>query len=202
MSLPIPAALLTFLVLEPELLLDLLAGEVDGAAELGAIQCLRDVVRAKLLDEGEQLLPAAVLIQDLQDVRKACGREAGDRQVGQAGLPATARGEGRPEDPLLKTYKSPHGCKAQFLLSCLHGLHDPLESTTCCLPWAVALASCDSSPYKISQIILQGCVCERVCTRTHTHKHKYPPASSSPCFRLLAHHQRSPQRMCLAFALQ
>lgn len=94
--LPVPTALLTFLVLEPELLLDLLAGEVDGAAELGAVQRLHDVVGAKLLDEGEQLLPAAVLVQDLQDVCKACGREAGDRQVGQAKLPATATGGRRP----------------------------------------------------------------------------------------------------------
>lgn len=46
-------ALLTFLILEPQLLLHLLAGEVDGAAELGAVQSLSDVVGAKLLDEGE-----------------------------------------------------------------------------------------------------------------------------------------------------
>jgi len=127
---PIPTALLTFLVLEPELLLDLLAGEVDGAAELGAVQCLCDVVRAKLLDEGEQLLPAAVLRQDLQDVRKACGREAGDQQVGRGALPAAARGEGGPEDPLLKAHKSLHRCKAQFTES-EHGggLKGPLGIT-------------------------------------------------------------------------
>lgn len=113
----LPVALLTFLVLEPELLLDLLAGEVDGAAELGAIQRLRNVVGAKLLDEGEQLLPAAVLVQDLQDVCKACGREAGAGQVGQAGLAATAQG------------KEPQRFPAQviqglgwvrFLLFCVH----------------------------------------------------------------------------------
>lgn len=86
---PLHIPLLTFLVLEPELLLDLLAGEVDGAAELGAVQRLRDVVGAKLLDEGEQLLPAAVLVQDLQDVCKACGMEAGGGQVSQAELAAT-----------------------------------------------------------------------------------------------------------------
>lgn len=86
------AALLTFLVLEPELLLDFLAGEVDGAAELGAVQGLRDVVRAELLDEGEQLLPAAVLVQDLQDVCEACGREAGvGRWPGQGCQPQPGR---------------------------------------------------------------------------------------------------------------
>lgn len=73
-------ALLTFLVLEPQLLLHLLAGEVDGAAELGAIQSLSDVVGAKLLDEGEQLLPAAVLAQDLQDVGEACRSKAWDEK--------------------------------------------------------------------------------------------------------------------------
>lgn len=35
---------LTFLILEPQLLLDLLAGEVDDAGELGAIEGFRDVV--------------------------------------------------------------------------------------------------------------------------------------------------------------
>lgn len=35
---------LTFLVLEPQLLLDLLAGEVNDAGELGAIEGLCDVV--------------------------------------------------------------------------------------------------------------------------------------------------------------
>ena len=35
---------LTFLVLEPQLLLDLRAGEVDDAGELGAIEGLCDVV--------------------------------------------------------------------------------------------------------------------------------------------------------------
>lgn len=55
---------------------------MDGAAELGAVQRLRDVVRAELLDEGEQLLPAAVLGQDLQDVCEACGSEARCGRVG------------------------------------------------------------------------------------------------------------------------
>lgn len=35
---------LTFLVLEPQLLLDLLAGEVNDAGELGAVEGLCDVV--------------------------------------------------------------------------------------------------------------------------------------------------------------
>lgn len=111
-------SLLTFLVLEPELLLDLLAGEVDGAAELRAIQRLCNVVGAKLLDEGEQLLPAAVLVQDLQDVCKACGREAGGGQVSQAG-------EGAPEVPC-SGHTGPHMGAAPRLLP----PPDPLESTT------------------------------------------------------------------------
>lgn len=35
---------LTFLILEPQLLLDLLAGEVDDAGELGAIEGFCDIV--------------------------------------------------------------------------------------------------------------------------------------------------------------
>lgn len=62
---------LTFLVLEPQLLLDLLAGEVDDAGELGAIESLCDVVGAVVLDEGQQLLPATLLTQDLEDVGEA-----------------------------------------------------------------------------------------------------------------------------------
>jgi len=73
-------ALLTFLILEPQLLLHLLAGKVDGAAELGAVQSLSDVVGAELLDEGEQLLPAAVFAQDLQDVGEACRSKAWDEE--------------------------------------------------------------------------------------------------------------------------
>lgn len=115
--LPIPITLLTFLVLEPELLLDLLAGEVDGAAELGAVQRLGDVVGAKLLDEGEQLLPAAVLVQDLQDVCKACGREAGGGQVSQAGLAAITQGK-EPQRFPAQVIQGPTW--VQFLLLCLH----------------------------------------------------------------------------------
>lgn len=66
---------LTFLVLEPQLLLDLLAGEVDDAGELGAIEGLCDVVGAVVLDEGQQLLPAALLGQDLEDVGEAWTEE-------------------------------------------------------------------------------------------------------------------------------
>lgn len=63
--------LLTFLVLEPQLLLNLLAGEVDDAGELGAIEGLGDVVGAVVLDEGQQLLPTALLGQDFEDVGEA-----------------------------------------------------------------------------------------------------------------------------------
>lgn len=62
---------LTFLVLEPELLLGLLAGEVDAAAELGAVQRLRHVVAAILLEEGQQLLTCAGRRQRLQHLGKA-----------------------------------------------------------------------------------------------------------------------------------
>lgn len=55
-----PLAVLTFLVLEPELLLDLLAGKVYGAGELGAVQGLSNVVCAVLLDECQQLLSTAL----------------------------------------------------------------------------------------------------------------------------------------------
>lgn len=66
---------LTFLVLEPQLLLDLLAGEVDDAGELGAVEGLRQVVGAVVLDEGQQLLPAALLAQDLEHVGEAWTEE-------------------------------------------------------------------------------------------------------------------------------
>lgn len=62
---------LTFLVLEPQLLLDLLAGEVDDTGELRAIEGLCDVVGAVVLDEGQKLLPTALLGQDLEDVGEA-----------------------------------------------------------------------------------------------------------------------------------
>lgn len=62
---------LTFLVLQPELLLGLLAGEVDAAAELGAVQRLRHVVAAVLLEESQQLLTCAGRRQRLQHLRKA-----------------------------------------------------------------------------------------------------------------------------------
>lgn len=60
-----PPLRLTFLILEPELLLDLLAGKMDDAGELGAIQSLCDVVGAVVLDEGQQLVPTALFGQDL-----------------------------------------------------------------------------------------------------------------------------------------
>ena len=66
---------LTFLILEPQLLLDLLAGEVEDAGELGAIEGFCDVVRAVELDEGQQLLPTALLGQDLEDVGEAWTEE-------------------------------------------------------------------------------------------------------------------------------
>lgn len=62
---------LTFLVLQPELLLGLLAGEVDAAAELGAVQGFRHIVAAILLEESQQLLTSALCRQGLQDLRKA-----------------------------------------------------------------------------------------------------------------------------------
>lgn len=62
---------LTFLVLQPELLLDLLAGEVDAAAQLGSVQRLRHVVAAVLLQEGEQLLARALRRQRLQHLGEA-----------------------------------------------------------------------------------------------------------------------------------
>lgn len=103
-------ALLTFLILEPQLLLHLLAGKVDGAAELGAVQSLSDVVGAELLDEGEQLLPAAVLVQDLQDVGEACRSKAWDRWGNCSTQPAWGT--------------------ELFPLYCC-GLHQLLQCTTC-----------------------------------------------------------------------
>lgn len=44
---------------------------MDDAGELGAIQGLCDVVRAVVLDEGQQLLPTALPGQDLEDVGEA-----------------------------------------------------------------------------------------------------------------------------------
>lgn len=52
--------MLTFLILQPELLLGLLAGEVDAAAELGAIQGLRHIVAAVLLEKSQQLISCAL----------------------------------------------------------------------------------------------------------------------------------------------
>ena len=52
--------MLTFLVLQPELLLGLLAGEVDAAAELGSVHGLGHVVAAILLEKGQQLLSCAL----------------------------------------------------------------------------------------------------------------------------------------------
>lgn len=66
---------LTFLVLEPQLLLDLLAGEVDDTGELRAVERLCDVVGAVVLEEGQQLLPTALLGQDLKDVGEAWTEE-------------------------------------------------------------------------------------------------------------------------------
>lgn len=110
---------------------------MDGAAELGAIQRLRDVVGAELLDEGEQLLPAAVLGQDLQDVCEACGSEARCGQVGQVGQAAAAPGD----------VQTPAGAQDAVPPPCLSFLPLLLQSTTCCLPRAAALPSLsDSSP--------------------------------------------------------
>lgn len=61
---------LTFLILEPELLLHLLAGEVDVTAELGAVQSLGDVMAAVLLDEGQELVTCAVCRQRFQNLRE------------------------------------------------------------------------------------------------------------------------------------
>lgn len=62
---------LTFLILQPELLLGLLAGEVDAAAELGAVQGLGHVVAAVLSEESQQLLAGALCRQRLQHLGKA-----------------------------------------------------------------------------------------------------------------------------------
>lgn len=77
--------ILTFLVLEPELLLHLLAGEVDVAAELGAVQSLRDVMAAILLDEGQELVTSAVRCQRFQNLGEPWGgrdtsQESGERK--------------------------------------------------------------------------------------------------------------------------
>lgn len=71
-GLPLPSvSTLTFLILQPELLLGLLAGEVDAAAELGAVQGLGHVVAAVLLEKGQQLPSRALCRQCLQHLRKA-----------------------------------------------------------------------------------------------------------------------------------
>lgn len=48
---------------------------MDDAGELGAVECLRDIVGAIVLDEGQQLLPTALPGQDLEDVGEACTEE-------------------------------------------------------------------------------------------------------------------------------
>lgn len=53
-------SMLTFLVLQPELLLGLLAGEKDTAAELRAIEGLRHIVAAVLLKKRQQFLTCAI----------------------------------------------------------------------------------------------------------------------------------------------
>lgn len=53
-------SMLTFLILQPELLLGLLAGKVDAAAELGAVQGFRNIVAAVLLEKSQQLLTCAL----------------------------------------------------------------------------------------------------------------------------------------------
>lgn len=65
-------------------MLDLLAGEVDDAGELGAVEGLCDVVGAVVLDERQQLLPTALPGQDLEDVGEACTEE-GDVEVVRSG---------------------------------------------------------------------------------------------------------------------
>lgn len=76
--------MLTFLVLEPELLLHLLTGEVDVTAELGAVQSLGDVMAAVLLNEGQELVTRAVRRQGFQDLREpwreGTSRGSGDRK--------------------------------------------------------------------------------------------------------------------------
>lgn len=53
-------SILTFLVLQPELLLGLLAGEVNAAAELRAIQGFRHIMAAILLKKSQQLVTCAL----------------------------------------------------------------------------------------------------------------------------------------------
>ncbi len=57
---------LTFLVLEPELLLGLLAGKVDVAGQFRTIQRLGDVMTAVLPNKRKQLIPCAVCCQGFQ----------------------------------------------------------------------------------------------------------------------------------------
>lgn len=73
---------LTFLVLQPELLLGLLAGEVDAAAELGAVQGLRHVVAAVLLQERQQLVAGAGRRQRLENLGKAWWGSRGRQMEG------------------------------------------------------------------------------------------------------------------------
>lgn len=63
-------SLLTFLVLQPELLLGLLAGKVDVAAKFRAIQGLRHIMAAIQLEESKKLLTCAVARQRLEHLRK------------------------------------------------------------------------------------------------------------------------------------
>lgn len=65
-----PFLLLTFLVLQPELLLGLLAGEVNAAAELGAVQTLRHIMAAIFLEKSQELLTCALPWQRFQHLRK------------------------------------------------------------------------------------------------------------------------------------
>ncbi len=66
-----PHLSLTFLVLEPELLLGLLAGKVDVAGEFRTIQRLRDVMTAVLPNKRKQLIPCAVCCQGFQHLWKS-----------------------------------------------------------------------------------------------------------------------------------
>jgi len=90
---------LTFLVLQPELLLRLLAGEVDVAAELGAVEGLRDVVAAVALEEGQQLLPRALGRQGLHHLGEAL--EKGEEEEGGEEEEREMEAEGKDRDPVL-----------------------------------------------------------------------------------------------------
>lgn len=63
---------------------------MNDTGELGAIEGLCDVVGAVVLDEGEQLLPAALPGQDLEDVGEAWTEEE-QGEVVRFGRPVAAK---------------------------------------------------------------------------------------------------------------